>query len=226
MHITKSSSTIRRLSRGLALTLAALSLTAAASTGTAQASEDAVPTRAQVVAAAIWNLDNPRPFKTSSTSAVYNSTPHTTSPRYNLLSRNGSNANRNIYNTYNGEEWCGYFVRFMWTLGGADSNPAVPSGYPSSQAWRTGVGSRFHSYSSGGSLPQAGDALVWSNDGDSAQGHVAIVTYVDTAKRTLSWIGGNEWGDGSKDAVIYHTGYWSNMETAMSGKDFRGFASY
>ncbi|TWP47567.1 CHAP domain-containing protein [Lentzea tibetensis] len=221
MH-AKASSLVRKLATGLTLTLAALTVTAGFAGTTAQADEAAkpVPTRAQIVNAANWNLTNPRGFKTSCTSGatIYQSVPHKTSPRSNNLSRNGSNANCNIYNGYNGDEWCGHFVRFMWTLGGANPNPAVPSGYPGSQNWLNG--SRFHAFSAAGALPKAGDAIVWTNRG-AGGGHVAIVTYVNTSTRAITWIGGNEGGE----KIVEHSGYWRNMGGTMSDKTFRGFRS-
>jgi hypothetical protein len=219
----------RRLVKGIVASLVGLSLLGGM-TGTASADEvstqDTTATeaqvRAEIAAVTNWQLKNSRPFKTSSTSPIYNSTP---SGSYNYLGRNGSNANRNIFNGYNGLEWCGYFARWAWTKGGAYSVPQLPASYPSSQAWMTNAKADGNWFGYGSTLPKLGDVLVWTNNGDSGSGHVAVVTYVNTAERAITYIGGNEGTAGNKDSIVQHSQMWSNMDVAMSGKTFRGFAS-
>jgi hypothetical protein len=205
--------------------LAALAMIAVAMAPAATAMPKAEPgstaaqVRAHIVAVARWQLTNSRPYKVNG--KTYNSSPNLKS-HYNYLGSNGSNENRNIYTGYRAEPWCGDFARFVWTSGGTESAP-VPRNYASSQAWRTGVGNRWHAYSS--DLPNPGDVLVWTDKGSSSNGHVAVVTAVNTAKRAISYIGGNESIAGNRDSIVQHSDYWSKMPASMSGKTFRGFAS-
>ncbi len=199
------------------VTAATVSVTAASASATVAQTQADV--RTDIVSATRWQLGTPRPYKVGG--KVHQSVPNV-SGRYNYLGRNGSNENRNIYNRYNGDAWCGHFARWAWTKGGAVKAP-VPHNYARSQAWRTEVGNRWRPYSS--ILPKPGDVLVWSNKGDSTQGHVAVVTAVNTSKRAITYIGGNEWIAGNRDSIVQHSDYWSNMDISMSGKTFRGFAS-
>jgi hypothetical protein len=226
MHEINSSSVRRRLVQGFVVSL--LTVASSILTGVVPQSVSAETASAQtqaedridIVSATRWQLVNPRPFKEHCTSSapIYQSDPQP--PNVNNLSRNGSNANCNIYNNYNGLEWCGYFARWAWTLGGQKSVAQLPESYPSSQAWMTDAGSRWRAYSSGGALPQLGDVLVWTNVGGGG-GHVAVVTAVSASNRAITYIGGNEGGD----RIVQHSDYWSNMDISMSGKTFRGFAS-
>jgi hypothetical protein len=46
-----------------------------------------------------------------------------------------------------------------------------------------------------------------------------------SADRAITYIGGNEGTAGNHDSIVQHSRLWSNMDVAMSGKTFRGFAS-
>lgn len=226
-----NSSVAKKLARGLVLSL--LTATFAVLPGlTSTASADGVSvqlteaeTRTEIVSVTRWQLINPRPYKTDcSGGTTYQSTPEPdASPPYNYLGRSGSNSNCNIYNGYNGQDWCGYFARWAWDKGGAYDVAQKPTHYASSQAWMTETGSRFHAY--GSTLPKAGDVIVWTNNGDSAHGHVAVVTFVNTSNRAITYIAGNEATHGNSDSIVQHSDYWSNMDISMEGKTFRGFAS-
>ena len=234
MHNINSSVT-DRLSRGFGLSLLVVTFSmftglvapsASAEVSAPMSAQDQASTRTQIVSVTRWQLINRRPYKVSCTSGgtVYQSVPQpSASPPYNYLGRSGSNANCNIYNGYNGQAWCGHFARFMWESGGTLNVPQVPRYYASSQAWMNEAGSRWRAY--GSTLPQPGDVLVWTNNGDSSQGHVAVVTFVDTSKRAITYIGGNEATHGNSDSIVQHSDYWSNMGSSMTGKRFRGFAS-
>ncbi|MEV6710591.1 CHAP domain-containing protein [Lentzea sp. NPDC051208] len=206
----------------LTSTISPVAVAGASDTTSVQMTETQV--RAEIAAVTRWQLENPRPYKTNCTSGgtIYQSVPSL--PWYNYLGRNDSNANCNICNGYNGQEWCGHFARFVWDKGGAYDVAQKPSNYASSQAWRTGVGNRFHAYSTS-ILPKQGDVLVWSNNSDSSRGHVAVVVAVNTTNRAITYIGGNEGVNGNSDSIVLHSDYWTNMDVSMSGKTFRGFAS-
>lgn len=228
MHEINSSSAGRRLGRGFVLSLlaATFSILTGIVTPAASADQTSAQTQAQdridIVSATRWQLLNPRPYKEHcGDSTIYQSVPQpNASPAYNYLGRNGSNSNANIFNGYNCQEWCGYFARWAWTLGGQKSVAQLPESYPSSQAWMTDAGSRWRGYSGSGVLPQLGDVLVWTNH-DGGGGHVAVVTAVSASNRAITYIGGNESGD----KIVQHSDYWVNMGASMSGKTFRGFAS-
>lgn len=135
-------------------------------------------------------------------------------PGTNYLGRDGSNANLNAYNNYNGLAWCGYFAAAMWDHRG------TPANYPGSQSWRTDLGSRFHAYAPG-ELPETGDVLVWTDTGDSSHGHVGVVVEVDGT--TVITVEGNT-GDHS-DSVSERNYTWYGAGPERAGKTFRGFAS-
>jgi hypothetical protein len=172
-------------------------------------------------------LNNPRKFKTSSTSSVYLSTVLEGEGR-NVLERNGSNANRNIFNDFNGQEWCGYFAAAVWT-GVNTPDPAnfpkIPNAYPSSQAWResgpSGVGDRFHPFRAGGAMPKPADVLVWTNNDASTGGHVGVVVSVNYDTNKVTTIEGNVNGD----EVARKVYAWDSNGPTLSGKVFRGFTS-
>jgi hypothetical protein len=172
-------------------------------------------------------LNNPRKFKTSSTSATYLSTVLKDQGR-NVLERNGSNANRVVFNDFNGLEWCGYFAAAMWTgtnTPDPDNYPKIPDSYPSSQAWRAsgeaGVGNRFHAFRAGGALPKPADVLVWTNNDASTGGHVGVVVSVNYDTKKVTTIEGNVNGD----EVARKVYAWDSNGPTLSGKVFRGFAS-
>ncbi len=223
--------------RTLALTLSAVvgaGVVLAAPAGAVPlASAPAAPTataaaastlRSDTVARAQAALTHPRKFKTSATSPVYLSTVLAAQKR-NVLERGGSEANRNVFNGYNGAEWCGYFVAAMWT-GTNVPDPAVypriPSSYPSSQAWMTQSGSRFHAFTGANqTLPKPGDVLVWTNTTPGTGGHVGLVVSVNGTTRTVHTIEGNVNGD-EVAAFAYP---WGAHGAVRSGKTFRGYTS-
>jgi len=222
MHSTKSTSAIRRLATGFTAALAVMSLSATA----AHASEEAVsaPSRQRIMNWTVSSLENGQRYQVDG--VRYTSTPNLThSPRYNYLGRNGSNENRNVYTGFSSIEWCGLFAKSMWTIGGQVTNTQVPRDAASSQAWRTEVGNRFHTYRVA-DFPEIGDVLVWTNDGDSAHGHVAVVTSANPANGRINWIGGNDSvSSTTRDSIVEHREEWRYMANSMSGKTFRGFAS-
>ncbi|MEU6082634.1 CHAP domain-containing protein [Streptomyces sp. NPDC047108] len=132
----------------------------------------------------------------------------------NYLGQDGSNADRNEYNDFNGLAWCGYFAAAMW------DHQDVPDHYPGSQSWRTSLGERFHAYSAD-ELPQVGDVLVWTNQDNAAHGHVGVVTEVSGTSVTT--VEGNT-GHNS-DSVAERTYEWSGAGPVHGDKLFRGFAS-
>ncbi|WP_328842892.1 CHAP domain-containing protein [Streptomyces sp. NBC_00258] len=168
--------------------------------------------RQQIVDRAVSALATPKKFRLTRGGTIYTSTP---ASGYNYLGRGGSNANLNVYNGYRGLPWCGHFAAAMW------KHRNVPRNYWSSQAWRTGLGDRFHAYSPN-RLPQPGDVLVWTNNGDSAHGHVGVVVAV--AGRTVTTIEGNV--NPYRDSIARKSYQWTGSGPAMSGKTFRGFASH
>ncbi|MGW4208902.1 CHAP domain-containing protein [Lentzea sp. NPDC004789] len=221
MHSTKSTSAIRRLVTGFTAALAVVSLSTTAAHATEAVS---APSRQRIMNWTVSSLENGQRYQVDG--VRYTSTPNLThSPRYNYLGRNGSNENRNVYTGFSSIEWCGLFAKSMWTIGGQVSNTQLPSNPASSQAWRTDVGNRFHTFRTS-DLPEIGDVLVWTNDGDSAHGHVAVVTSVNPTTGMINWIGGNDSvSSTTRDSIVEHRAAWKNMEGSMSGKDFRGFAS-
>ncbi|WP_159074423.1 CHAP domain-containing protein [Streptomyces dioscori] len=88
------------------------------------------------------------------------------------------------------------------------------------QAWRTGLGNRFHSYSPS-RLPQTGDLLVWTNNGAHAHGHVGVVVAV--SGRTITTIEGNI--NPHRDSIARKSYQWTGSGPSVPGKTFRGFAS-
>lgn len=217
---------LKNLFRGATLAAVALSLGAGLVAGTAQADVSAAvaaPARQTMINHANALLLNPQTYKVGG--GTYNSTPSkTTTPRYNYLGRNGSNENRNEFNKYNGDPWCGWFAKAVWTISGTKANTQLPSNPASSQAWRTDVGNRFHAYSAS-RLPAIGDVLVWTNKNNASQGHVAVVTSVNPSTKMITTIGGNEGVAGNSDSIVERRRNWTQMAGSMSGKTFRGFAS-
>ena len=167
-------------------------------------------------------LNNPRNFKTSSSSPIYSSTVLSGENR-NVLERNGSNANRVVFNDYNGQEWCGYFAAAMWTGQNTPSTstfPRIPNSYPSSQAWRTETGSNFHPFNGpGGVKPKPGDVLVWQNLDTSTGGHVGIVIMFNYDTNNVVTIEGNVNGD----EVARNVYAWDSNGPSISSKTFKGF---
>ena len=98
--------------------------------------------------------------------------------------------------------------------------PRIPSGYPSSQAWRTGVGDRFHAFNgAGGVKPRPGDVLVWQNIDTSTGGHVGVVISFNYDTNQVVTIEGNVNGD----EVARKVYAWDSNGPSISGKNFRGF---
>lgn len=221
---------LKTLVRGLTLTAVAMSLSAGLTAGavaTAQADTEAAavaaPARQSMINAANAYLRNGQRYRVGGT--YYTSSPSlSTTPRYNYLGRGGSNENRNVFNNYNGDPWCGHFARFVWTLGGTKANTQMPSNPASSQAWRTDVGNRFHAYSAS-KMPSIGDVLVWTDQSSSSTGHVAVVTSSNPTTKMITTIGGNEGVAGNSDSIVERRRNWNSMAASMSGKNFRGFAS-
>lgn len=167
-------------------------------------------------------LNNPRKFKTSSTSPIYDSTVLKAEDR-NVLELNGSNANRVVFNDYNGLEWCGYFAAAMWSgenTPDTSKYPRIPDAYPSSQAWRTDVGSAFHAFNGpNGAKPKPGDVLVWQNHDTSTGGHVGVVMTFNYDTNKVVTIEGNVNGD----EVARKVYAWDSNGPTLSGKTFKGF---
>jgi hypothetical protein len=172
-------------------------------------------------------LNNPRNFRLVSGGTVYASVP---ASGYNYLGKNGSNANRNEFNDYNGLAWCGYFAAAIWT-GTNTPNPAnfprIPTDYPSSQAWRTETGSSYHKFSAL-SLPSPADVVVWQDgsgtagvSNGSATGHVGVVISVNFENMTITTIEGNT-GPYS-DSIKRNTYAWDSNGPTISGKHFMGY---
>jgi hypothetical protein len=124
----------------------------------------------------------------------------------------------NVYNNYSGDAWSGHFARYAWTVGGVQHNLHLPKNYAGTQAWRTQAGVRYRPY--GDRLPQPADVLLWTDSADPTSGHVAVVTDVDTVRRTVVYVGGDE-----NDSIVRHVKSWSAMGDSMAGKTFRGFHS-
>ncbi|GGL28806.1 CHAP domain-containing protein [Phycicoccus endophyticus] len=171
-------------------------------------------------------LNNPRKFKLAGSETVYLSTVKAAQNR-NVLERNGSNANRNVYNHYNGNSWCGSFVAAMWTghtMPNAASYPRIPSSYESSQAWATDpkVADLFHPFTGADQkLPAPGDVLVWKDDDSSWTGHVGLVVKVRASTRRVVTVEGNV--DGDEIAKKVYT--WGAKGPQRAGKTFRGYTS-
>lgn len=187
--------------------------TAPAAAGHGAASQAVAPAdeRQQIVDRAVSALTTPKKFRLTRGGTIHTSAP---ASGFNHLGRGGSNANLNEYNGYNGLPWCGYFAAAMW------NHQGVPRNYPSSQVWRTGLGNRFHAYSSS-RLPQPGDVLVWTNNGDSAHGHVGVVVAVSGG--TVTTVEGNI--NPYQDSLARRSYQWTGSGPAVSGKTFRGIAS-
>ena len=167
-------------------------------------------------------LNTPRSFAKAGSDRLYESRVLPAQNR-NVLEHEGSNDNRNVFNDYNGQEWCGYFIAAMWT-GQNTPDPAqfprVPAAYPSSQAWMTDADGRFRAFTGAGQrLPRPGDVLVWTND-SGVGGHVALVvkTLVDT--RRVITVEGNVDGD----EIARKSYAWDADGPTRDGKRFRGYA--
>ncbi len=185
----------------------------------ASATRATYPSRTDIKSATYYQLLKPRYFRTSSSGSLTTSKPQlTTYPRYNALS------SWNMFNNYNGKAWCGYFAQYVWTMGHQKTNTQVPADYPSSQAWMTETGSRFHPYSPN-VMPQVGDALVWTKKTDPSRGHVAVVVYVDPVKQTLTWISGNDSAAGHSNSIVERSAYWTKSMNQYPDLYFRGFTS-
>ncbi|MFD7814305.1 CHAP domain-containing protein [Streptomyces sp. NPDC059785] len=132
-------------------------------------------------------------------------------------------ADRNEYNGFNGDYWCGYFAAAMW-----NNRRATPDNYKSSRAWETGVGDRFYAYRPG-RPPQRGDVIVWHNHNRrDPEGHVAVVVAVGgSGGRTVVTIEGNA-GRGS-DSITRREYRWAGTDgpriPTNPGLKLRGFAS-
>lgn len=174
--------------------------------------------RQAVVDRATWALGKPLPY-VDRYGTKRNSTPV---ENRNLFEHGGSNTNKNLFNDYNGQEWCGYFAAWAWTnrlVPSKTDYPAIPRSYPASQAWADQTGSRFKPFSASSSArPLPGDVLVWRNDSGTG-GHVGVVT---RASGNQVWtIEGNVGGD--EIAARYYV--WDGDGPSVSGKTFRGFTS-
>ncbi|MDX3415995.1 CHAP domain-containing protein [Streptomyces sp. MD20-1-1] len=199
------------LAAGVAVGPAQAGSAGAGKTAVSSASSAQAPTRQQIVAKANEALTKPTKYKTSKNGSVRLSKPKRDN---NYL----GGRNLNEYNNYNGQAWCGYFAAAMWGKQG------VPTKYPASQQWRTGLGKRFHAYNPR-QLPQPGDVLVWSNRSDARFGHVGVVVAVKG--RTVSTVEGNA-GQGS-DSVTRRSYDWKDTRNTggpyLQGKNFRGFST-
>lgn len=152
----------------------------------------------------------------------------TTSTGRNQLERNGSDANRNEFNGFNGYDWCGYFVATAWTgkrVPNASSYPRLPSLYMRASAWRTDSGDRYRRYSVD-RMPRRGDVMVWQNGPgrpgqvtSEAFGHVGVVVHVNRDTRRVRTIEGNVAGD----EIRRYSYSWDGPEgPTKAGKHFLG----
>jgi hypothetical protein len=221
MHAIKSTSALRRLVTGFMAAVAVVSLGATAAHASPAV---AAPSRERIMNWTVSSLENGQRYMVNG--VRYTSTPDLThGTRYNYLGRNGSNENRNVYTGFSSTEWCGLFAKSMWTIGGTVANTQVPAEAARSQAWLTGVGNRFHTFRLA-DFPNIGDVLVWTDNGDTGHGHVAVVTSANPANGKINWIGGNDSvSSTTRDSIVEHRASWSSMASSMSGKTFRGFAS-
>jgi hypothetical protein len=172
-------------------------------------------------------LNNPRNFRLVAGGTIYASVP---ASGYNYLGKNGSNANRNEFNDYNGLAWCGYFAAAVWTGHNtpvASNFPRIPTDYPSSQAWRTETGSAYHKFAPL-SLPTPADVVVWQDGSGTAgvsngnsSGHVGVVVAVSYANMTITTIEGN--AGPYSDSIVRHTYAWDSDGPTISGKHFMGY---
>lgn len=155
----------------------------------------------------------------------------TVSTGRNRLERNGSNANRNEFNGFNGWDWCGYFVATAWTgkrVPAASSYPRLPRYYMRSQAWRTDSGDRYRRYRAD-RMPRRGDVLIWQNGPGrpgqvtgEAYGHVGVVVRVNRDTGRVRTIEGNVAGD----EIRRYSYTWDDADgPSKSGKHFLGHAS-
>lgn len=148
----------------------------------------------------------------------------------NVLSFDGSNTNSNVFNGFNGLDWCGYFVARTWT-GQNTPDPAayprIPTYYMRSQAWRTDSPTPYHRFSPT-RLPQPGDVLVWQNgtgspgtDNGDPYGHVGVVTAVNVTTKVVTSVEGNVAGD----EMRRFTYAWDSNGPTKDGKHFMGHTS-
>ncbi|NHA67986.1 CHAP domain-containing protein [Phycicoccus flavus] len=218
----------------LALVLAAAAL-AASTAVAAPATADPIPVgsnlsqlRQDTVKRASAALNNPRAFKLAGSDTIHKSTVYPARNK-NVLELDGSNANRVVFNHYNGNSWCGSFIAAMWTgktMPDASAYPRLPRSYESSQAWRTDakVSTLWHPFTGAGQrLPRPGDVLVWSDDGSSWAGHVGLVVQIDTSSspRTVTTVEGNVSGD----EIRKLTYAWGSEGPKRTGKTFRGYTA-
>lgn len=148
----------------------------------------------------------------------------------NVFEYNLSNTNSNVFNAFNGLDWCGYFVARTWTgknaPNGADY-PRLPTYYMRSQAWRTAAKTPYHRFSQS-RLPRPGDVLVWQNgtgsagaDNGNPYGHVGVVTAVNTTTKVVTSVEGNVAGD----EIRRYTYAWDSNGPTKDGKHFMGHTS-
>lgn len=148
----------------------------------------------------------------------------------NYLEYRGSNANRNEFNGYNGDAWCGWFAARVWT-GVNRPSPSkytkLPRYYQSSQAWRTDSDGRYRTFRRD-RMPGLGDVVIWQ-DGPgrpgqvtrATTGHVGIVVAVNASRKAISTIEGNV----NRDEINLRSYAWDADGPTMSGKHFLGHAS-
>lgn len=145
----------------------------------------------------------------------------------NVLSWGGSNTNSNVFNDYNGQDWCGYFVARTWTgqnTPAPASFPRIPTLYMRSQAWRTDAKTPYFRFSQT-RLPKPGDVLVWQNgagtagvDNGVATGHVGVVTAVNATTKVVTTVEGNVAGD----EINRRTYAWDANGPTLPDKHFMG----
>ncbi|MDR6117394.1 hypothetical protein QE370_000578 [Aeromicrobium sp. SORGH_AS981] len=174
--------------------------------------------RQAVVERAMWALGKPLPY-IDRYGTKRNSTPV---ENRNLFEYGGSNTNKNLFNNYNGDEWCGYFAAWAWTnrlVPSKDDFPAIPRSYPASQSWADQTGSRFKPFSASSTArPLPGDVLVWKNNNEGG-GHVGVVVQVNGNK--IYTVEGNVGGD----EIGYKYYLWDGDGPTINNKTFRGFTS-
>ncbi len=166
----------------------------------------------------MWALGKPLPY-IDRYGTKRNSTPV---QDRNLFEYGGSNTNKNLFNNYNGQEWCGYFAAWAWTnrlVPSKSDFPAIPQYYPGSQNWADQTGSRFKPFSASSTArPLPGDVLVWKNN-NAGGGHVGVVVEVNGNK--IYTVEGNVGGD----EIGYKYYVWDGDGPTIKDKTFRGFTS-
>lgn len=215
--------------RPLAPLLAAGVAIAAATAATPPASADDAgaqlsPLRQETVDRANRLLAGEHDYRASAGGVLRSSRPN---GARNYFEAGGSNANRNEFNGFNGQDWCGFFLATVWTgqrVPARGAYPRLPRYYERSQAWRTDAGGRYRAFRAG-RLPQPGDVLVWQNGAgtagvptSTATGHVGVVVAVNPSTKRVTTVEGNVNGD----EIARRSYAWDADGPSLPGKHFLG----